>query len=127
MQSSLDALEDAVAIFNPQGVLTVCNAAYKTMWNVDPDSTLLDATILDATQEWKSAFHPAPFWPELREYVTNTKDRAAWDTELRSKDGREMMCKVDPVCFGSTMIRFCAATAQRDRSSENEALQVVSA
>lgn len=127
MQSSLDAMEDAVAIFSQQGVLTVCNATYKSLWNVDPDTCIEDATIVDATQEWKSAFHPAPVWPELRDFVTNTQERASWDCDLRSIDGREVICRVDPICYGSTMIRFCHPPARRKGSSDTEPLQIVSA
>ena len=127
MQSSLDAMEDAVAIFNRQGVLTVSNAAYKTMWSVDPDTCLSDVSILDATQEWRSAFHPNPIWSELRDYVTGATERASWDGDLRSKDGREVICRVDPICYGSTMIRFSLADARRQNSGPGEALKIVSA
>ncbi|SHH59516.1 PAS-domain containing protein [Marivita hallyeonensis] len=127
MQSAIDAMEDAVAIFNQQGVLTVCNAAYKAQWNVDPDTCLTEATILDATQEWKSAFHPNPIWPELRDFVTSTTERASWDSELRSRDGREVICRIDPICYGSTMIRFSHPTRRRMDDTDTEPLQIVSA
>ncbi|WP_292292125.1 PAS-domain containing protein [Marivita sp.] len=127
MQSMLDVMEDAVAVFNQQGILTVCNAAYKAMWQVDPDTCLTESTILDATQEWKSAFHPSPVWPELRDFVTTNTERASWDSELRSKDGREVICRIDPICYGATLIRFCRATGQSGASSEKDGLQIVSA
>jgi PAS domain-containing protein len=127
MQSTLDAMEDAVAVFNRQGVLTVSNAAYKTMWSVDPDTCLTDVSILDATQEWKSAFHPNPIWPELRDYVTGATERASWDGDLRSKDGREVICRVDPICYGATMIRFCLATSRRQSPGDSDTLKIVSA
>lgn len=127
LQSALDGMEDAVALFNRQGVLTVSNAAYKTMWSVDPDTCLSDVSILDATQEWKSAFHPNPIWPELRDYVTGATERASWDGDLRSKDGREVTCRVDPICYGSTMVRFSYATARRAGAIGSEPLQIVSA
>lgn len=127
MQSSLDVLEDAVAVFNQQGVLVVSNLAYKVMWQVDPDTSLIDATIVDATQEWKSAFHPAPVWPEIRDFVTRGQDRASWDTDLRAKDGREIVCTIDPIIYGSTMIRFRTRPLRRADGSDPEPLQIVSA
>ncbi|WP_299786819.1 PAS-domain containing protein [uncultured Marivita sp.] len=126
MQSLLDVLEDAVAVFNQQGVLTACNEAYKQMWKVDPDTCIADSTIVDATQEWKAAFHPSPVWPELRDFVISTSERASWDSELRSKDGREVICRVDPICFGSTLVRFCHAEKRRDETSETDRLHMVS-
>ena len=127
MQSSLDAMDDAVAVFSQQGILTMCNAAYQTMWKVEPDTCIADATILDATQEWRTAFHPDPIWPELRDYVTSVTERASWDSELRSKDGRKVICRVDPICYGATMIRFCHTTVLRKSSAETDPLQIVSA
>lgn len=130
MQSMLDVMDDAVAVFTQQGILTICNAAYKRMWNVDPDTCIEDATILDATQEWKSAFHPAPVWPELRDFVTTTTERASWDSELRAKDGREVICRIDPICYGATLIRFCPPPKRGDGSDgprEKDGLRMVSA
>lgn len=126
MQSMIDVLDDAIAVFNQQGILTVCNAAYNEMWKVDPDSCIADSTIVDATQEWKSAFHPSPVWPELRDFVTNTLDRASWDSELRAKDGREVICRIDPICYGSTLVRFCHAPRRGDEADETEGLHMVS-
>lgn len=127
MQSALDVMEDAVAVFNQRGILTLCNDAYKRMWQVDPDTSITDATILEATQDWKSAFHPSPVWPELRDFVTSDTERASWDTELRSRDGREVICRIDPICYGATLIRFCQRARPPETSTGDEGLQIVSA
>ena len=127
LQSSLDAIDDAIAIFNQQGVLIASNAAHKTMLTADPDTCLTEATIVDATLQWKAVFHPAPLWPELREFVTKTSERASWDCDLRSRDGREVICRVDPISYGSTMIRFCYAMPNRARANSDGPLQIVSA
>ncbi|MFA8385981.1 MAG: PAS-domain containing protein [Pelagibaca sp.] len=127
LQSVIDTMEDAVAVFDPQGTLTVCNTAYADLWSVDPDACIPETTIIEATQSWKSAFHPSPVWPELRDFVTSTTERVSWDSELRSKDGREVVCRVDPICHGATLIRFCFRPRQRDAQPESEGLQIVSA
>lgn len=127
LQSVIDTMDDAVAVFDPQGTLTVCNTAYADLWNVDPDACIPETTIVEATQSWKSAFHPSPVWPELRDFVTSTTERVSWDSELRGKDGREVVCRVDPICHGATLIRFCFRPRQRDALPEAEGLQIVSA
>lgn len=127
MQSVIDSMDDAVVVFTRQGVLSLCNTAYKDMWNVDPDSSIHEATIESSTEEWKAAFHPDPIWPELREFVTNTTDRASWDSELRSKDGREFVCRVDPISFGATLIRFGVTAAKPPKFNAADGLQIVSA
>ena len=126
MQSLIDTFEDAVAVFNQQGILTVCNTAYKTAWNVDPDTSLETANILEATQDWKAAFHPNPVWPEIRDFVTRTSERASWDTDLRSKDGRDVTCRVDPICYGATLIRFSRTQAMQSNTDGKDRLAIVS-
>lgn len=127
LQSVIDTMEDAVAVFDPQGTLTVCNTAYADLWNVNPDACIPETTIVEATQSWKSAFHPSPVWPELRDFVTSTTERVSWDSELRGKDGREVICRIDPICHGATLIRFCVRPRQRDAQPDADGLQIVSA
>jgi PAS domain-containing protein len=127
LQSVIDMIEDAVAVFDPKGILTVCNMAYADLWNVDPDSCIPETTIVDATLSWKAAFHPTPLWPDLRDFVTSTTERVSWDSELRGKDGREVLCRVDPICQGATLIRFCIRPRLRDSQPDKEGLQIVSA
>ena len=57
-QSILDSLEDAVSVFNQLGVLTFSNAAFRTLWQCDPDSAFAEMTIVDATQLWQRACDP---------------------------------------------------------------------
>ena len=127
MQSVIDAMEDAVAVFNQQGILTLCNAAYSNLWKVDPDTCISESSILEATQAWKSAFHPSPVWAELRDFVTSTSERASWDSELRAKDGREVICRIDPICYGATLVRFCHHTHSKQSPTDTDSLQIVSA
>lgn len=126
LQSVIDTFEDAVAVFDPKGILTVCNTAYAELWDVDPDASIPETTITDATQTWKCGFHPSPMWPELRDFVTSMSDRVSWDSELRGKDGREIVCRIDPICHGATLIRFCHRPIQRDSNPETDGLQIVS-
>lgn len=127
LQSVIDTMDDAVAVFDSQGILTVCNTAYATSWEVDPEACIPETTIVEATQSWKSAFHPSPVWPELRDFVLRSSERASWDTELRGTDGREVICRVDPICHGATLIRFSHPTKTRNGAPETDGLQIVSA
>lgn len=127
LQSVIDTIDDAVAVFDPQGILTVCNANYATQWDVDPDACIPAITIADATQVWKSAFHPSPIWADLRDFVTNATDRVSWDSELRGRDGREVLCKIDPICHGSTLIRFSHRLRENQTPPDTGGLKIVSA
>ncbi len=110
-QSVIDCFDDAVAVFSQLGVLTFCNAAYRALWSCDPDSTIAEMTIGDATRDWQHACKPSPIWPEIREFVLTLRDRAAWDATLSLEDGSQLVCTIEPVSAGATMVRFSTVHA----------------
>jgi PAS domain-containing protein len=112
-QSVIDCFEDAVAVFLQLGVLTFSNAAFRELWKCDPDSAFAELTIMDATQDWQRVCEPSPIWGELRDFVLTYRDRATWDADLRMRDGRRLLCTVEPVAAGATMIRFGLCDAVR--------------
>lgn len=105
-QSLLDHLEDAVAVFLPNGVMTVSNAAYRTLWAVDPDLSFADVTILDATRDWQENCMATPIWGDLRDYVVDAENRTDWWAPITLKSGAEYLCSVHPVHSGATMVCF---------------------
>lgn len=105
-QSVLDCFGDSVAVFSRLGVLTFSNAAYRAQWKCDPDSAFAEITIVDATRDWQRECAPSPIWPEIREFVLTLRERSAWDAELVTHDGARLLCTVEPVAAGATMVRF---------------------
>lgn len=105
-QSVVDCFDEAVAVFSRLGVLSFCNSAYKALWSCDPDDSIVETTIVDATQMWRSACSPSLVWPELREFVLTLSERASWDTTLNLKSGGELLCRVEPLTSGATLVRF---------------------
>ena len=112
-QSVLDCLEDAVAVFSRLGVLTFSNAAYRERWKCDPDSAFAEVTIVDATRDWRDACEPSPIWADLREFVLTLRDRSTWDAPLVTKEGETLLCIVEPVSAGATMVRFTRGAPRR--------------
>lgn len=108
-QSVIDCFEDSVAVFSRLGVLTFSNSAYRAQWKCDPDSAFAEITIIDATKDWQEACEPSPIWSELREYVLTLRDRSAWTSELTLTTGETLICHVEPVVAGATMVRFSQA------------------
>jgi PAS domain-containing protein len=76
VQSLMDTFEDALAVFSSSGVLTFCNAAYGQLWKIDPESTLIDATIVDSIKVWQSQCRPDPAWGDMRDFVMKLGERA---------------------------------------------------
>lgn len=105
-QSVLDCFPEGVAVFSRLGVLTFSNAAYRAQWKCDPDSAFAEVTIVDATRDWQEKCQPSPIWQEIREFVLVLRERSAWDSDITLTDGTRLVCTVEPVAAGATMVRF---------------------
>ncbi|MHA6324498.1 PAS-domain containing protein [Roseivivax sp. CAU 1753] len=105
-QSVIDTMGEAVAAFNPTGVLTFCNAGYRKLWQSDPDSTFADVTIVDATRLWQQHAQPSDVWSDIRAFVASYGQREGWDNDVRLVDGRRLKLRCDPLPGGATLVRF---------------------
>jgi len=105
-QAMLDALDEAIAVFAPDGTLTFCNAGYRDLWGVDPDSSFAQFTIGDAMRNWQDLSRPTPVWGRLRDFVATRESRAPWRAEAELKDGEMLDCHIRPIQKGATMVRF---------------------
>ncbi len=107
-QAVVDAMREAIAVFAPDGVLTLANEAYARLWGSDPRTSLGDMSVVDASRGWMEASEPEPLWGELRDFVGQIGERAPWTGEARLKDGRKLTCRAVPLSAGSTLIGFAA-------------------
>ena len=105
-EAILDHLDDAVAVFAANGVLTLSNAAYRQLWNVDPDASFAEVTIHDATRDWQSRSMPTPVWGDLRDFVATPVERTTWWAGIRLNNGDEVICTVHPIQDGATLVCF---------------------
>ncbi|WP_435311671.1 PAS-domain containing protein [Primorskyibacter sedentarius] len=120
-QCVIDTLDDAIAIFSQNGVLTFSNAAYRTLWKSDPDSSFAELTVVDATRQWQEMCKPSPIWGELRDFVVQGHDRAAWEMHVEHKNNMRILCRVTPVAGGSTLVSFnCETPALPQRQLNTE-------
>ena len=105
-QTLLDNMEDATALFSPTGILLQTNAAYRRLWNVDPDSLIGETSIVDASRIWHDQSLPTPVWGDLREFALDPNDRAEWAAPVILCDGRVVDCRFLPVAGGGTQMIF---------------------
>ena len=110
-QAVLDALDRAIAVFAPDGTLTFCNAAYRDLWGVDPDSSFAQFTVVDATRGWQDKCLATPTWGELRDFVSSRENRSDWSAEVRMRGGPRLDCTVRPIQNGATMVEFVATAS----------------
>ncbi|WP_353473458.1 PAS-domain containing protein [Salipiger sp. H15] len=110
VHSVLDCLEDAVAVFSHQGGLSFCNEAYARLWDDDPDTRVAELSVAGATARWQAACAPSPIWGDIRDFVLSLRERASWDAPLDMLDGTPLLCRVDPMPGGATLVRFTERT-----------------
>ncbi|UWR33617.1 PAS-domain containing protein [Sulfitobacter sp. W027] len=119
-QSLLDTLEDGFAVFSASGVLTFCNAAYRTQWKQDPDKSFAEITINDAIRVWQEMSATTPLWPDIAEFVLCRGDRDGWNMPIYPLKGAPLSCEVSAIASGATLVRFRpipAGAACKDRSA----------
>ncbi|MEL7097417.1 MAG: PAS-domain containing protein [Pseudomonadota bacterium] len=105
-QSLVDSLTDPIAVFTNTGVLTLSNAAYRSLCKVDPHSSFADFTVLDALRDWHQIAQPSPVWGDIRDFVQDMGERVAWDAAVSLKDGSRWVCHVQPIATGATAVRL---------------------
>lgn len=107
IQSTLNQVDDAIAVFSSSGGLLLTNAAYRKLWAVDPDSSFAETTILDETRNWQNRCKATPLWGEVRDFVSASQDRATWGGNVGLKDGTATLsCTISPIQTGATMVSF---------------------
>jgi hypothetical protein len=106
-QSVIDAMEEAVAVFSPSGLLVMSNIAYADLWGHDPAGSVAGDTGIGAMADhWRGRSAPSPIWSDAVDFVASLDDRRAWQGDARLNDGRLIGCRFVPLAGGATMIGF---------------------
>ncbi len=118
-QAVIDTLEEAVAVFSPNGTLTTTNLAYHRLWGragdaarPTPDrelavsSPLSDARLHEELARWQELCAPSPFWAQLSGFSNGHVERDPPAETVRLKDGRAMICRMAPMGGGGLMVGF---------------------
>ncbi len=120
-QAVLDALDDAVVVFSSTGMITISNAAYASLWGVDPGTSFAEMSITDATRTWQDICDPTPLWGHLRDFVGDPDDRRIWFGDATLDDGRRLECQISPLTGGATMVKFHALPAPKKPAKKRSA------
>ncbi|MGR3540064.1 MAG: PAS-domain containing protein [Hasllibacter sp.] len=106
-QAVVDSLSEGVAIFSPQGVLTLANAAYAQIWGVDPNRTLGHIGLAEARTGWRAEGDGGGGWDQLDEALRPVgAARRPWRGRVRLRDGRAIGVRTVPLGGGGLMMRF---------------------
>lgn len=117
-QSVLDQETYAMAIFSSDGALTLSNAAYQELWDVDPDSSFATITISDTIQQWKRKCANLAEWDRLKDAVSRTDIEGCSYAEIELKSGAVFECRVSRLPRGYLSVKFSEASqAHPDKMS----------
>jgi len=112
-QEALDLMTEAVAVFQPSGEIAISNAAFSTLWGLEPDSGLRGVSLLEAVRRWQGASHPTTLWTDLRDFSTRLGERRRLEGEVRLLDGRAFACRFVSMTGGAMLASFTEGAAPR--------------
>lgn len=106
MQSILDKLADAVAVFADDGTLAFTNYAYQMLWGDTGEAGFEPDCVLDVTRVWQEHCAATPVLGEIRDFVEARDNRVEWSAEIQMRNGTPMHCTISPMQNGATIVRF---------------------
>jgi PAS domain-containing protein len=106
-QAVIDAVDAAIAVFSPTGLLVMSNAAYADLWGHDPAASLgTDGGIAKICDYWRTATAPSSIWDRVEDFSADLGPRESWQDQARMSDGRRIDCLFSPLAGGATMATF---------------------
>ena len=105
-QAVIDTFPEAVVVFSPDGILTISNRAYATLWGSDPGSNIAEITCSDAVSLWAKATEATPIWSGVENSIGRIHNRESWSAEIKMDDGRHLFICITPITGGATLVRF---------------------
>ncbi len=105
-QSVLDAMTDAIVIFDAQGVMSYCNTAYRGLYQITDDTDLSEVTVRDAHRMWSRRAADARGLEQLLKRLQTRRGREKTDVTIALRDLGEVPCAVLPLVGGACMVTF---------------------
>lgn len=126
-RAATDMLEEGVAVFGPDGRLSMANEALKRIWGLGPDGAPQKRHVTEMVADWRRATGPHPFWAALLGSATQGRERLEVAHKIELEDGRSLSARLSPMPDGSTLAVFGDATASERVAAvlkeRNEALE----
>lgn len=124
--ATLDTLQEAVAVFGPDGRLKLHNAAFARIWELDPSILEGEPHVQRLADACVARFGEEEVWQRLIASISEGSERRRDWGEIERSDKTIMSLSLAPLPDGATLVTFADVTdrfriesALRDR---NEAL-----
>ena len=119
-EALLDSVGDALVVFSSTGVLTFCNAAYREMWEQNPEAAFADVTINDAVDLWASKTQGDIPWKDISVFTSTLGPKQELALDLRQSNGAMVQCILSPLAADATLIRFSPVTVLAEPSKTSK-------
>lgn len=114
-RTTLDKLNEGVAVFGPDGRLRLHNAAFETMWDIPAVALGANEPFDKVVERCMPLFADRDEWAEIKARVTDVspESRRAVAREIRRSDDTVLTYLQRPLPDGATVIAFHDVTAAR--------------
>lgn len=102
----LNAIGDALAVFDRAGILTLSNTAYDRLWGLSTTDGMAQLTAAEAMRVWLESTLPTPVWVDVRTFLSCDSERSEWSETVQMRDGRSLRATFSPLPEGASLVRF---------------------
>jgi signal transduction histidine kinase len=125
---TIDHLAEGVAVFSPDGKITLSNPAFRTLWNITAEEAAPGTHIRAIETACLPSYDQPDGWKTFTRIITSFNDeRAQTSGKLELKTGLVLDYAVIPLPNAQTMLTFVNVTdselAERALKDKNEALK----
>ncbi len=129
-RATLDRLDEGLAVFGPDGLLQLVNAAFHEIWGTDAETVRPSMHASELLPLVRGLTVETDVWQRLMTFITSADSRQAWGARLTLGTGRIIGARFASLPDGSTMAVFADVTdserialALRERNEALEALE----
>ncbi|MEM6825917.1 MAG: PAS-domain containing protein [Pseudomonadota bacterium] len=120
-QAVIDALDDAIIVFAPNGTLSMVNKSYQALWSTDVGDTIDLPSVTEISRMWMARSEATPVWGEVRDFVLHASERTSWQEEVTLTNGARLQCQILPLTGRSTMVRFAEVAGETANAPDLQA------
>lgn len=106
-QSVLNQIDDAIAVFAPNGQLVLTNTAFSQLWTLEGEDSLAAVTLPEALENWREVSDNADLWTRIAALARpGQSDRTPIRERMRMIDGETLAVTARRTSTGALMISF---------------------
>lgn len=120
LHGALEALTDAVVIFDAAGELAYANDAFDDMWQCTLSRSVTPVSVTEVSKLFQSRCRPDPTFGDMRSFVLDLRERSEWESEVEMTTGARIRLRFTPISEGRVICeqRLLEDVDGRDRPSQ---------